>query len=181
MTNLGLTQNKTFSRIRDRLKKKALRTGSVSDRNKYKKARNKVNNLIKHAKERFYDNLELSISDFHKTDKKKFWQVIRHFVSNNSTSNNIPPPLEVNNGKTTYCFSDEEKIECLNNYFTSIPNVDHNNAQLPPFHAKKQNLLSDISYNAGEIETLIKLLNPNKATGPDAISNKMLIAVAKEI
>ena len=83
--------------------------------NTKKKARNEVNNLIKHAKERFYNNLELSISDFHKNDKKTFWQVTRHFVKNNSTSNNTPPLSEVNNGKTTYCFSDEEKVECLNN------------------------------------------------------------------
>ena len=46
---------------------------------------------------------------------------------------------------------------------------------------QKQNLLSDTSCNAGEIENLIKLLNLNKATGPDAINNRMLIAVAKEI
>ena len=71
-------------------------------------------------------------------------------------------------------FSDEEKVECLNNYFTSITNVDDSNAQLPPFHAKTQNLLSDIPCNAGEIETLIKLLNPNKATRSKAISNRML-------
>ena len=46
---------------------------------------------------------------------------------------------------------------------------------------KTQNLLSDMSCNAGEIETLINLLDPNKATGPDAISIRMLIAFAKEI
>ena len=69
-------------------------------------------------------------------------------------------------GQTTYCFSDEEKVECLNNYFTSVTNVDDSNVQFLPFQAKTQNLLSDIS---------------NKATGPDAISNSMLIAVAKEI
>ena len=148
---------------------------------KKKKVRNKVNNLIKYAKERFYNNLELSNSDFQKNDRKTFWQVIRHFVKNNNASNNIPPLSELNNGETTYCFSDEEKVECLNNYFTSIRNVDDSNVHLPPFQAKTQNLLSDISCNAGEIETLIKLLNPNKAIGPDAISNRMLTAVAKEI
>ena len=33
---------------------------------------------------------------------------------------------------------------------------------------------------AGEIETLIKLLNPNEVIGPDVISNRMLIAVKKK-
>ena len=114
------------------------------------------------------------------TTTEKFWQVISHFAKTN-TSNNIPQLSESKCGETTYCFSDEEKVEFLSNYFTPITNVDDSNVQLPPFQAKTQNLLSDISCNAGEIETLIKLLNPNKVTGPDAISNRMLIAVAKEI
>ena len=40
-----------------------------NDWNKYKQARNKVNNLIKHAKANFYNNLEISISDFCNNDK----------------------------------------------------------------------------------------------------------------
>ena len=47
---------------------------------RYKIFRNKVNNLKRHAKEQFYNNLELSISYFHSNDKKQFWKVIRHFV-----------------------------------------------------------------------------------------------------
>ena len=38
-----------------------------------------------------------------------------------------------------------------------------------------------MSCTATEVETLIKLLNPNKATGPDEISNRMLKLVAKEV
>ena len=51
--------------IRDRLKKKSIQSRSTNDWNKYKQARNKVNNLIKHANEKFYNNLEISISDFY--------------------------------------------------------------------------------------------------------------------
>ena len=40
--------------------------------------------------------------------------------------------------------------------------------------------LSTISCFASEIETLIKLLNPNKATGLDAVSNRRLKAVTKD-
>ena len=36
-------------------------------------------------------------------------------------------------------------------------------------------------FTASETEILIKLLNPNKATGPDAINNRMLKVVAKEV
>ena len=39
---------------------------------KYEKLRNKVNNLKKHAKEKFYNNLESSISDCYSNDKNNF-------------------------------------------------------------------------------------------------------------
>ena len=38
------------------------------------KLRNKVNTQKKQAKEIFFNNLELSITDFHKIDKRKFWK-----------------------------------------------------------------------------------------------------------
>ena len=60
-----------FVRIRDRLKKKARNSGTSDTWNKYKYIRNKVNNLKKHAKEKNYNNLEISLSDFHNNDKKK--------------------------------------------------------------------------------------------------------------
>ncbi|MCG8048754.1 MAG: endonuclease/exonuclease/phosphatase family protein [Candidatus Thiodiazotropha taylori] len=169
-------------RTRDRLKKKSIQTGNSIDWNKYKRIRNKVNNLVKHAKENFYNSLEVSISDFHNNDKRKFWQVIRHFVKNNKTSNNIPPlVIEKENGQKLYCYTDEEKAECLNDYFSSISTINDNEVQLPIFESKTRNSLSDITCSALEISTLIDLLNPNKATGPDLISNRMLKAVSNEI
>ena len=47
-----------YSRKRDRQKSKATKSGLQSDWTKYKLLRNKVNNLRKHAKETFYNNLE---------------------------------------------------------------------------------------------------------------------------
>ena len=174
-----------FSSIRDRLKRKALKSGDSNDWKKYKHTRNKVNNFKKHAKENFYNNLELSLSEFYNNDKKKFWQVIRHFVKNKNTSDSMPPLITFSDGsRNVYCFSDEEKAECLNNFFTSIWNVDDSNTHLPIFQVKYPNTLSDISdisCTDPEIEILINSLNPNKSTGPDNISNRMLKAVAKEI
>ena len=51
-----------YSRKRDRLKTKTVRTSLQSDWAKYKYLRSKVNNLKKrHAKETFYNNLEFSL------------------------------------------------------------------------------------------------------------------------
>ena len=49
------------------------------------------------------------------------------------------------------------------------------------FEYKCQNRLSSITCTPHEVASLIELLNPNKATGPDGISNKVLKAVAKEV
>ena len=168
--------------IRDRLKKKSIQSRSTNDWNKYKQARNKVNNLIKHANEKFYNNLEISLSDFYNNDKRKFWQVVRHFVKNNKTSNDIPPLIkESRNGQNFYWYTGEEKVDCLNDYFSSISTVNDKGVQLPNFEPKTQNSLSNITCTALEISNLIELLNPNKASGPDVISNRMLKAVAIEI
>ena len=69
----------------------------------------------------------------------------------------------------------------LNKYFTSISTVNDENATLPAFEYKCQNRISSITCTSDEVASLIELLNPNKATGPDGISNKMLKAVSKEI
>ena len=52
---------------------------------------------------------------------------------------------------------------------------------LPAFEYKSQNRLSSITCTQHEVASLIELLNPNKATGPDGISNKMLKTLAKEV
>ena len=49
------------SRKRDRMKKSALKSGNPNDWKKYKYYRNKVNNLKKHAKESFYNNLDIIV------------------------------------------------------------------------------------------------------------------------
>ena len=170
------------SRKRDRLKRKINKAGNQNFLTRYKFLRNKVNNLNKHAKERFYNNLELSISDFHSNDKKQFWKIVRHFVKSNNNSSSIPPLNSFSvTGQDNYCFSLEEKADLLNRYFTSISTVNDDNASLPAFEYKCQNRLSRIVCTSNEMVILVGLLNPNKATGPDEIINKTLKAVAKEI
>ncbi|MCG8097314.1 MAG: hypothetical protein JAZ17_27465 [Candidatus Thiodiazotropha endolucinida] len=170
------------SRKRDRLKRKFNKSGNANTLVRYKFFRNKVNNLKRHAKEQFYNNLEFSISDFHTNDKKQFWKVVRHFVKSNSSSASIPPlnsfPVT---GQNEFCFSSDDKAELLNEYFTSISTVNDENVELPDFEYKCQSQLSSIVCTPQEVATLIELLNPNKATGPDGISNKMLKSVANEI
>ena len=170
------------TRKRDRQKKKAVKTGNITDWIKYKRLRNKVNNQRKHAKESFYNNLELIIRDFENNDKSKFWKVIRHFVKNNSSSSAIPPlSSTLPSGETQWAFTDEAKADCLNDYFVSISTVNDENTVLPPFEKLTNNSLSTVNCTENEIENLINVLNINKASGDDGISHRMLKGVAKSI
>ena len=171
-----------FTLKRDRVKRKLTKSCSNVLREQYKHLRNKVNNLKKHAKEKFYNNLESSITDFYSNDRKQFWKTIRYFVKNNNSTTSIPPlKSTLPNGQITTCYTDYEKAECLNEYFASISTINDDNCQLPTFEFKCLNRLSNISCSADGFKTLIDILNPNKASGPDGISNKMLKPVAQEV
>ena len=105
-------------------KKKAVKTSNVTDWIRYKRLRNKVTNQRKHAKESFYNNLELIITDFENNDKRKFWKDLRHFVKNNSSSLSIPPlSSTLPSSETHWLFTDEAKADCLNDYFVSISTI----------------------------------------------------------
>ena len=84
------TEIRKYSRKRDRLKSKAIKSSSLSDWNKYKTIRNKVNNLKTHAKETFYNNLELSLLTSYSNNKKEFGKLyvillIKRFSVNDAT------------------------------------------------------------------------------------------------
>jgi hypothetical protein len=171
-----------FCRKRDRFKHLAVKTGKTVDFLKYKTARNKVNNMKKHAKETFFASLETNLEELHLNNKRGFWNIIRYFVKQNDCSNNIPPLIrQLSNGETELFTSDHDKANCLNDYFASISSVNDDNADLPQFSLKTQQNLSRITITEGEIEDVIKSLEINKACGPDLISHRMLKGVSATI
>jgi hypothetical protein len=48
------------------------------------------------------------------------------------------------------------------------------NVTFPQFDSKTNNIINEIHITENEIIDVIQILDPNKATGPDKISNKML-------
>jgi hypothetical protein len=69
---------------------------------------------------------------------------------------------------------DDEKCELLNKYFSFISSLEDANVPLPDIELKTDNFLRDIVITTEEIVDIIKIINPNKASGPDIISHKML-------
>ena len=173
---------RNWSRKRDRLKAIATVNKKASDWRKYKDTRNKVNNMKKYAKERFYNNLELTLTDSYGSNRRDFWKLTRYFIKSNSSSVLIPPLCTVSDNNDHILHStDKEKADCLNDYFTSISTVCDDNVILPDFQKITDSSLHYFDISQNEIKDIINCLDINKASGPDLINHKMLKYVSNSV
>ena len=69
-----------ISRNRDRIKRTPKASRKITDWSKYENLRYTVNNMEKHAKERFFNNLETNLLALNCNDKRGFWKIIKHFL-----------------------------------------------------------------------------------------------------
>ena len=68
-------------RLRNRLRKRYFKTKRESDRSSFKRQRNKVNNMIKHAKETFTNKIDdILLNQELGNSCKTFWQVMGRFM-----------------------------------------------------------------------------------------------------
>jgi hypothetical protein len=104
-------------RKRDRLRKLARRSNSDFNINKYKKQRNHVNNLKKHAKEQFYFNVNTLLDDFSSSNSKSYWSLFKKLVK---SSGDISPISQLKKRNNDLISDDYEKASLLNNYFCFI-------------------------------------------------------------
>ncbi|XP_071123817.1 uncharacterized protein [Mytilus edulis] len=162
-------------RTRDRLRKKAFKSKKQSDILKYKRQRNRVNNMKKVAKEKFESNLDHIILN-NVSNTKTYWKIMKMLIKSNNGSNNIPPLQNIINTEKIdeIAYKDEEKCELLNKYFNLISKLNEENINLPQFETKSNNKICDIHVTIQEIIDMINILDPNKASGPDVISHRML-------
>ena len=78
------------------------------------------------------------------------------------------------NRAQSIAFSNEEKVEALNNYFSSISCIDDSGANLPDMYFLCNNVIDSIFITEEDIIDIITTIPTNKAIGPDKISHKML-------
>ena len=69
----------------------------------------------------------------------------------------------------------------MNSYFTKISCIDETHAKLPVFYPKTEDHLTEIVVTPEDVESIISILDLNKASGPDEISHRMLKPVSKAI
>ena len=101
---------------------------------------------------------------------------MKMLIKSNKGNYCIPPLRNSINDQNIddIAYDDSDKCELLNKYFSSISKLDEENVTLPQFDSKTNNIIHEIHITENEIIDVIQILDPNKATGPDKISNKML-------
>ena len=121
------------------------------------------------AKMTYLKNLGNKANDPSNT-QKSYWKIINR-VMNKCRAPKIPPIL-VNNIFILNC---SEKAKLFIDFFSKqcIPNVT--SSVLPPLNLLTDENIDHVSIQGDEIISLIRNLNPNKATGSDGISGQMLL------
>lgn len=163
-------------RQRKRLFKDAKRKNTDRSWQKFKRKRNEVISIIREAKKQYKDKLADDLYA-NNTNSKKWYKLTNQLFTTKSNHQPIPL-LEIDN---TIVESDAEKAEVLNSFFAQNSTIDDSNATLPEFEAPDYNTLDQILITDDDVKEAIKLLNPNKAPGPDLISPKLLKEGAQQL
>jgi hypothetical protein len=93
-------------RIRDRLKKKLLKSQNENNIIKYKKQRNKVNNMIKIAKEKFDNNLDNFLLN-NSSNPKMYWKIMKMLIKSNKGNSIYDQNID------DIAYDDSDKCELL--------------------------------------------------------------------
>ena len=167
---------------RDRLSKKKKKTGSKDIALKYLDTRREVRRKIRQEHWKYICNLfeqnEKEVND--RPCLKRFWTYVKH---QRSSSCGVSPLR--NDGKLVT--DSKQKAEILNNQFFKafsdgatfsaeefMENCNMNTK-------RNANIMPEIEITVKGVEKLLSGLNPNKATGPDGISPRILKELSLEI
>ena len=104
------------------------------------------------------------------TTQKSYWKII-NMVTNKCRAPKIPPLL-VNNVFILNC---RDKAKLFNDFFSNQCRLTTNSCTLPTFNFLTDKRIDKILIRRDEIVSLVRHLNPNKASGSDGISAQMLL------
>ena len=164
-------------RERDSLKKRFDKNSNDLVWSQFKKARNEVNNLVKKTK-RDYFMMQINSA---KRDPKNTWRLINELTSRKTSVNSHVKAIKQEGVTLT---NSADIANTFNNYFTTIG--DNLAKKIPCSDVNPISYISPVnsafSFAEVSLESVLKTLksiNPNKATGPDNIPNKVLKMAAE--
>ena len=127
------------------------------------------------CKKAYLEKLANTLNDSN-TTPKSYWKIL-YRVMNKSRAPKIPPILD----KDTFIISCKEKAKLFNEFFSKQCTLIINDSTLPDFQYNTDSRIDSIAIKKDDILPLIRNLNPNKATGSDEISGKMLQICDKSV
>ena len=163
---------KKMIRKRKRLYKQYKRSKCPADFENYKHLRNKTITEIRKSKQLEIDKLAAKLRN-NDIKPKDWWKTLKHFIKpEHSTS---LPPLHHDDAVFT---EEPDKASLLNDFFVGQTNLDESQASLPSDTPTPDNNLNSISTSPSDVASTLKSLQLGKATGPDAINNRILKELA---
>ena len=163
--------------MRYKLLKEAKRTGRQDVRQRYKTFRNEVTKELRRCKAEYYNDQFQNAKN-----TKSFWKLINKA----SNTHSDPPPPAIRRDDGTLATSDKEKAELLNNYFARIGESQAKNLPTPTvpiqtLYIKVTPTIDTIDITQEKVRKYIEILKPQKATGPDGISPRLLKSAGQSV
>ena len=162
-------------RKRAKIHKKAKLSNTEFHWSKFRKIRNDATALIRKSKTLYQNKLIEKINSNNISSKE--WYKCSKKLTSKQTSNSIPT-LNYNNAIAS---TDQEKVEMLNDYFSSQSKLDDTDSILPTLTTTNIPVISDITITPLDVLDSISSIDPSKACGPDLISPKLLREAAPVI
>ena len=163
-------------RTRNRVHKLARRNQSNQSLQKYKSQRNKVNNMIKYAREQFFLSANELVHYLQSKNSKSYWIFVKRMMK--GTGNNYTISSLYNGSSVELVYEDKAKADLLNQYFCSITFINDSNRESPNVVPRTHAILSNIDVNIQDVKDILQTLQIGKACGDDGISYQMLKATS---
>ena len=161
---------KTMLNRKNRLYKSYKRHGyKVEDKVRLDAFRSECQQEVERAKLSYLKNLGNKVND-PDTSQKVYWKIINK-VMYKCRAPKIPPLL-VNN---RFVMIIRDKARYFNDFFSNQYKSIINNSVLPALTFFTNKRIDYVTIENEEIISLVRKINPNKATGSDGISGKMLL------
>ena len=164
------TKIKKYIRRKNRIHKKAKKTNTIGQWEKFRKIRNKCNKLILNAKQSYFDKISEKINT-ETNGSKNWWKLVKSLLHSDSGDDRSIPPLQVENDMIQ---DDNKKAELFNDYFCKQADLNDSETSVPDITDILINGLEQITVTENEVEDILKILDTSKAIGPDLLNPRLL-------
>ena len=161
---------KKYIRRKNRIHKKAKKTNTIGQWEKFRKIRNKCNKLILNAKQSYFDKISEKINT-ETNGSKNWWKLVKSLLHSDSGGDRSIPPLQVENDMIQ---DDNKKAELFNDYFCKQADLNDSETSVPDITDILINGLEQITVTENEVEDILKILDTSKAIGPDLLNPRLL-------